>query len=208
MKVLKVLGGVLALFALTMTIVVQTATVVRQLRPPASLTANGKAERTRSADALDYSVATQIAAPPAVVWDLLTKASEYPSWNSTVVKIEGDIAAGSQIKLVAKVAPDKTFPLKVSEFDAPKHMVWEDGGKVFAGVRTFTLTPAGDETIFAMSETLSGRMLGMIEGSLPDFTPEFNGFAADLKKKAEELTPKKAEPEMVPNAAPAPAPAP
>jgi uncharacterized protein YndB with AHSA1/START domain len=158
------------------------------LRAPATLKPNGKSERTRDKDALDYSVAIPIAAPPQVLWGILTDAAAYPSWNSTVVKIDGEIASGKQISLVAKVAPARTFPLKVSEFDAPRHMVWEDGGKVFMGVRTFTLTPTADgATIFAMSETLSGRMLGMIEGSLPDFTPEFDGFAADLKKKAEAM---------------------
>jgi hypothetical protein len=29
----------------------------------------------------------------------------------------------------------------------------------------------------------------MIERSLPDFTPDFNGFAADLKKAAEKASP-------------------
>jgi len=53
-------------------------------------------------------------------------------------------------------------------------------------VRTFTLLPAADgTTTFAMSETLSGGMLGMIEGSLPDFRKSFDAFSADLKKVAE-----------------------
>ncbi len=184
-KVLIGLGGLLAVAALGMTIAIQTATIVRRLRDPATLQPNGKAERTREKDALDYSVAIQIAAPPEAVWAILTNSAGYPAWNSTVVKIDGDIVAHGNIKLVAKVAADKAFPLAVSEFDPPKHMVWEDGGKVFIGVRTFTLTPSEGGTLFAMSETFSGRMLGMIEPSLPDFTADFNGFAADLKTKAE-----------------------
>ncbi|MBK7857058.1 MAG: SRPBCC domain-containing protein [Archangiaceae bacterium] len=183
-----VLVGVLALGGF---IAVQTATVVRQLRPHGELKANGVAEKTRTADALDYSVAIQIAAPPAIVWALLTDAKGYPQWNSTVVKLDGTIAKGELIQLVAKVAPERTFSLKVSELEKPLHLVWEDGGKAFSGVRTFTLTPGPDgaSTVFAMSETLSGRMLPMIEGSLPDFTPEFNGFARDLKVAAEKVAP-------------------
>jgi hypothetical protein len=52
-------------------------------------------------------------------------------------------------------------------------------------VRNFTLIPKDGGTTFVMSETFSGGMLGMIEGSLPDFTRSFDAFAADLKNKAE-----------------------
>jgi uncharacterized protein YndB with AHSA1/START domain len=202
---LKVVGGLIVVAALGMFVAVQTATVVRQLRPASQLKANGQAEKTRTADALDYSVAIQIAAPPDIVWGVLTDAKSYTQWNTTLVKLDGTIAKDQVINLVPKIAPDRTFKLKVSEFDAPTHMVWEDGNKAFMGVRTFTLTPAEGGTTLAMSETLSGRMLPMIEGSLPDFSPEFNGFAADLKKAAEAKAPPPA-PAPAADAAPAPAP--
>jgi hypothetical protein len=206
---LKVVAGLVLLLGIGMFVAIQTATVVRQLRPAAELKVNGQAEKTRTADALDYSVAIQIAAPPDVVWGVLTDASAYTKWNSTLVKFDGSIAKDQMISLVPKIATDQTFKLKVSEFDAPKHMVWEDGGKAFAGVRTFTLTPANGGTAFAMSETLSGRMLPMIEPKLPDFTVDFNGFAADLKKAAEaKVPPPAAAPEAAQAEAPAPAAAP
>jgi len=168
-------------------IFIATGTNVRQLREASTVPATGKAERTRTKDALDYSVAATIAASPEVVWALLTDAPSYSKWNSTIVKLDGAIAKGSRISLVVKIAPQQTFGLNVSEFEPPRHMVWEDGGKAFMGVRTFTLTPApgGGGTTFAMQETLSGAMLGMIEGSLPDFSKDFEAFTADLKKAAE-----------------------
>lgn len=200
-KVLKVVAVLVLLVGIGMFVAIQTATVVRQLRPHEQLKANGVAEKTRTAEALDYSIAVDIAAPVPIVWALLTNAKAYPEWNSTVVKLDGTIAKTEVIKLVAKVAPDRAFELKVSELIKNERMVWEDGGKAFAGVRTFTLQPTeGGGTRFAMSETLSGRMLPMIEGSLPDFTPEFNGFAADLKKAAERVAPPMGD------APPAPAP--
>ena len=161
-------------------------TTVRQLRDPATLDPSGVASRTRTADALDYSVAIKIQAAPEAIWALLIDAPAYTSWNSTIIKLDGAIALGSSIQLTSIDKPDKAFDLKVTTFDAPKHMVWEDGGMMFLGVRHFTLMPQADgTTLFAMSETLSGGMLGMIEGSLPDFTKSFNLFAADLKKRAE-----------------------
>ncbi len=164
---------------------VTSCATVRMARDPASLPTNGRAERVRTSRALDYSVATLIDAPPEIVWEVLTDASGYPRWNSTIVRLDGTIALGSRIRLVAHVAPKRTFKLKVSTLDSPRHMVWEDGGAMFLGVRNFTLAPSGAGTRFAMSETFSGGMLGMIAGKLPDFTNDFETFAADLKREAE-----------------------
>lgn len=53
-------------------------------------------------------------------------------------------------------------------------------------MRTFTLTPRDDRTTeFSMVEVFSGAMLPMINGSLPDFGPPFEQYAADLKRAAE-----------------------
>ena len=159
---------------------------VRQLKDAASITPDGKTQKTRTDAALDYSVATKIAAPPEVIWAILTDAPSFTAWNSTIVKLEGTIALGQKIHLTSIDNKEKVFDLTVSSLDAPKHMVWEDGGSMFLGVRHFTLLPGTDgTTTFAMSETFSGGMLGMIEGSLPDFTKTFDTFAADLKKTAE-----------------------
>ena len=65
-------------------------------------------------------------------------------------------------------------------------MVWSDGNFIFRGVRTYTLTSKSDgSTDFTMSEVFTGAMLPMIAGSLPDFAPEFEKYAADLKRSAE-----------------------
>ncbi len=186
MKVLKILGVVIALVVVGGFTYIQTGTVVRQMRDQTTLTPDGKAQKTREKDALDYSVATRIAAPPEVVWAVLTDAKGYKEWNSTLVSIDGEIAQGKVVKLVTKAAPDRTFGLTVSELTPPKTMVWEDGGKAFMGVRKYSLFPNADgTTTFAMSETLSGRMLSMIEPKLPDFTQQFETIAADLKKASE-----------------------
>ena len=188
-KVLVAIVGLLVVAGGGMGAWIATGTNVRQATEHATLAADGKAKKTRTADALDYAVAVNIAAPPAVVWDQLTDVSKHAKWNTTLLKIEGPIALGSTVKLVAKTAPDRPFELKVTTFEAPKKLVWEDGGKAFMGVRTITLTPDGAGTRFAMNETLSGRMLGMIEPKLPDFAPPFEEYAAALKKASEAAAP-------------------
>jgi hypothetical protein len=66
-------------------------------------------------------------------------------------------------------------------------MEWQDGfAPMFQGKRRFVLTPKPNGvTEFEMTEVFSGVMLPMIKGSLPDFRPTFETYAADLKRAAE-----------------------
>ena len=144
------------------------------------------ATKQRSTFRMSCEVAIDIAASPERVWSLLTGASAFPSWNSTVQRIDGEIAEGQTIRLVATVAPERTFKLKVGQVVPARGMVWSDGfAPMFKGVRTFTLTPKGERTTFHMIEVFSGAMLPMIAGSLPDFKPIFEQYAEDLKRAAE-----------------------
>ncbi|MCA9704391.1 MAG: SRPBCC domain-containing protein [Myxococcales bacterium] len=158
--------------------------------PPPEVTApialDGPAQRLDGERYLEYRVGVHIAAEPEVVWALLTDAPGYPAWNSTVISIDGTIAAGEEIALRAAIDPKRTFDLTVSTFEPGQRLVWEDGGRAFKGVRTFTLTRRDDgSTDVTMAEVLTGSMMGMIEGKLPDFRPSFDEFAADLKRAAE-----------------------
>jgi len=136
---------------------------------------------------LRYHVATDISARPDVVWARLTDAEAFPSWNRTVEAIEGPIALGQRLAIKVPVAPGRVFRPKVVTFEPDTRMVWQDGfAPMFQGTRTFTLTPDSDgATRFEMEETFTGLMLPMIAGSLPDFTPIFDHYAADLKAVCE-----------------------
>jgi len=149
----------------------------------------GRIQKTKTTFRMAYAVGANIKAPASRIWALLTNASAFPRWNSTVQNIEGEIAAGQTIKVFVKVAPGRAFKLTVSEFVPDQRMVWSDGNFIFRGVRTYTLTPKADgSTDFNMAEVFSGVMLPMIAGSLPDFGPEFEKYAADLKREAEKGT--------------------
>lgn len=136
---------------------------------------------------MDCAISATIRAKPETVWALLTDAAGFPKWNSTVTSIEGPIALGSTLKIKVPAAEGRVFKPKVTHFETARSMVWSDGmAPMFKGVRTFTLTPNGDgTTTFAMREELSGLMLPMIKGSLPDFAPIFETYAEDLKRAAE-----------------------
>lgn len=148
---------------------------------------NGKAGHSRSRFRMECRVATRIAARPETIWALLTDAAGFPAWNSTVSSIEGEIALGQRLRLRVPLAPKRTFKPRVSQLEAPRRMVWQDGAApMFKGVRTFTLSPRPDGTTdFSMVEVFSGLMLPLIAGSLPDFGPSFEQYASDLKRAAE-----------------------
>ena len=137
-----------------------------------------------------YAVGAHIRAKPAVVWALLTDAAGFPRWNSTVTRIGGSIALGERLALRVPLAPERVFKPKVTELVENERMVWSDGAApMFKGVRTFKLAPRADGTTdFTMTEVLSGVMLPLIKGSLLDFGPAFETYAADLQREAERAT--------------------
>lgn len=144
------------------------------------------ATRTETTFRLAYSVEIDIAASPAAVWAKLTDAEAFPRWNSTVTSLEGPITKGRKLAIKVPIS-DRTFTPTVVAFEPESKMVWADGfAPMFRGERTFTLTPRdGNTTTFAMEEVFTGMMLPMIKGSLPDFVPVFDRYAADLKRACE-----------------------
>ncbi|WP_146158750.1 SRPBCC domain-containing protein [Enhygromyxa salina] len=168
---------------------VALSVLTAKIQPPPSaaesITLDGKARKLEGERYIEYRVGCTINAPPEAVWALLTNATNLPQWNSTIISVEGTIAAGQRIKLKSKLAPDRVFPLVISTFEPNRRLVWEDGNKIFKGVRTFTLESSGDTTTVTMAEVLTGAFLPQIAPKLPDFTPSFELFAADLKAAAQ-----------------------
>src|SRR5882762_3107161 len=96
---------------------------------------SGKASTVRKTFSRETSVSIEIKADPSIIWTLLTNASDFPRWNSTVISIDGNIAAGEKLALKSTLDPKRTFKLKVKEFHAEKKLVWGDA----MGNRTYTL---------------------------------------------------------------------
>ncbi len=133
------------------------------------------------------AAAILIQASPEAVWSLLTDASRYTTWNSTVVSIDGTIAKGEKLAVVSTVDPARTFKLKVTEWEPPSHMVWSAGNFIFKGQRTYSVVDKGEGQVeFRMEEVFSGLFSGPISKSIPDLQPSFDQFALDLKTAAEQ----------------------
>ncbi|MGA7729930.1 MAG: SRPBCC domain-containing protein [Chloroflexia bacterium] len=136
----------------------------------------------------EYTATGTINATPEVIWAILTNAAGYPEWDPSAERIEGRIAAGETIKAYTKLAPGRAFPAKITVFEPGKKMMWVGGMPLglFKGVRTFTLTPKGNNSIeFTIREVFSGPLLPLFGGSLPDMTEPFKQFVAGLKARAE-----------------------
>lgn len=144
---------------------------------------SGQAKTIKKLFSRQTVVAIDIAASPERIWQLLTDASNFVAWNSTIVELTGTIEPGGKIQLRSQLAPDRTFKLRVKEFDPPNRLSWGDA----MGTRTYTLTPlAGGGTQFAMTEIIGGPLFPLFAGMIPPFDESFNQFAKDLKSAAEQ----------------------
>lgn len=145
---------------------------------------NGKATTVKTTFHRETSVSIEIKADAAIIWALLTKASDYTRWNSTVTSIEGNIALGEKIKLKSILDAKRTFKLKVKEFVPENKFVWGDG----QGNRVYTLTKNTNGTVtFNMTEKIGGLMFPMYAKMIPSFDQSFEQFAGDLKKESETI---------------------
>ncbi len=135
-----------------------------------------------------YSATTSIKASPQTIWNILTDAPNYPTWDPGVIRIEGTIAPGAKITAYTKLSPNRAFPVTVTEFVPNQRMIWTGGMPLglFKGVRTFTLTPQSDGSVTCtVREEFSGPLLPLFGRSLPDMTQPFEDFVAGLKAHAE-----------------------
>ena len=144
----------------------------------------GKATTTKKTFSRETSVSTTIYADPAIVWALLTHASDFPRWNSTVTSMKGEIREGGSVELKSVLDDKRTFKLTVKEFVPEKRLVWGDA----MGTRIYTLTKGdGNSTHFSMWEKIGGPLFPLFAGSIPSFDEVFERYAADLKKEAETI---------------------
>jgi hypothetical protein len=136
-----------------------------------------------------YDASAAIRASSDAIWDVLVDAPGYTRWDSGVERVDGRIGPGEKITVVSMANPGRAFPVRVTEFEPGRRMVWSGGMPLglFKGVRTFTLTPQGDGvTAFTVREEYTGPLLPLIWRSMPDLAPSFRQFAAGLKSRAEQ----------------------
>ncbi|MGB0862724.1 MAG: SRPBCC domain-containing protein [Saprospiraceae bacterium] len=144
-------------------------------------TQNGVASTTKKTFSRTTSISQTIQAKPSVIWSLITNASDFSRWNSTVISIEGEIKQGQKIALKSTLDESRTFKLKVKEVIPNQKLVWGDA----MGKRIFRLEQDGSSTIFSMTETIGGPIFPLFASKIPSFDASFEQFVADLKQESE-----------------------
>ena len=122
------------------------------------------------------------------IWRVLTDLPRWAQWNSTVERTVGNVERGAKVAVFVRQSPGRAFPVRVTELDAPRRMVWTGGMPLglFKGTRVYELAvPAAAATVFSMREDYTGPLAGLIGKSIPDLQPAFDEFARCLKREAE-----------------------
>lgn len=145
----------------------------------------GKAVTIKKTFSRETAISIDIQADKSVIWALLTNASDFPRWNSTVISIDGEIKPGAKIRLKSALDPKRVFKLSVREFEADNRLVWGDT----MGQRVYTLKSIGQNlTHFAMTEKIGGPLFPLFAKMIPPFDQSFEQYAKDLKKEAEAIS--------------------
>jgi len=157
----------------------------KKILPMVPVKSNGKAVTERRTFSRETAVSIDIQSDKSIIWALLTNASDYSRWNSTIISIAGSIAPNEKIKLKAKLDPEREFKLNVKEFEPESKLIWGDA----MGKRVYTLNSIGNNlTNFTMSEKIGGPVFPLFAKMIPPFDQSFEQFARDLKSEAEAIS--------------------
>jgi uncharacterized protein YndB with AHSA1/START domain len=107
----------------------------------------------------------EIAAPPEVVWDVLTGLAEWPRWNPEVksMSFDGRLEPGSTFRW--KAGPG-TIVSTLEEVDPPRYVRWRGQTMSIAALHEYRLTPRDGGTRVETEETFSGLLARLMRGSL------------------------------------------
>jgi hypothetical protein len=149
-----------------------------------NLESNCKAITTKKTFSRETAISIDIKADKSIIWALLTDASDYQRWNSTIISIVGTITKGGKIQLKSTLDPKRDFKLSIKEIEVGTKLVWGDS----MGKRIYTLTSKGNGlTNFSMNEKIGGPLFPLFAKMIPSFDKAFEQFASDLKKEAEAI---------------------
>ncbi len=137
------------------------------------------------------AVTTNIDAPPAVVWDVLTDADALPEWNPFLTSLVGCLEVGSRIRV--RVQPPggraMTFRPTVRVLEPARRLEWLGRAGVpglVDGRHTFELEPlAGGGCRFTHSESFSGVLVPLMAGTLQRTEAGFVAMNQALRERCE-----------------------
>lgn len=134
-----------------------------------------------------FTARAEITASPTLVWETLLDTRSWPSWDSSLDRVEGSLEPGGRVTIHVR-GSSRAFPLRVVEHEPGRRLVLRGGMPLglFHGTRRYQLDATGpDRTTFSMEETYAGPLAPLITRSIPDLQPSFDAFADGLGRAAE-----------------------
>ena len=129
-----------------------------------------------------------IAAPPAVVWAVLTDGAGYAAWNPFIRAMSGPIRPGARLTISVHPAGGRamTFRPRVLVADPGRELRWL--GRLvlpglFDGEHSFRLVPQGEATRLIHAETFRGVLAWLIDTDR--FRADFTAMNRALKQRVE-----------------------
>jgi hypothetical protein len=104
-----------------------------------------------------------IAAPPDVVWSVISDLSAWPSWNPDVkaMSVEGPIQPGTTFRWRSGSAK---LTSRLRTVDPPREIGWTGTTMGIRAVHVFTFEPSGSGTRAASAESFRGLIPSVLRG--------------------------------------------
>ncbi len=135
----------------------------------------------------------QIAAPPTLVWSVLTDVDSYHEWNPFIMALAGSLEAGAELDVTLNPpeSGEYSFRATVIAAEPGKELRWR--GKwgaefLFRGEHFFRLNETGDgHTRFVHGEDFSGVLVRWLGRKLTHTARGFVFMNQALKRRVEAL---------------------
>ncbi|MGB3440930.1 MAG: SRPBCC domain-containing protein [Actinophytocola sp.] len=134
---------------------------------------------------------TEIDAPPAAVWAVLTDFAAYPKWNPFITEASGTLAVGEILSVHMVPGGDRkpeTFTPEVRSVREHTELVWLGALRwswLFSAEHRFTLSEVGGATRFVQSEVFLGILVPLLRTTIDQTERDFRTMNAALKERVE-----------------------
>ena len=117
------------------------------------------------AEPVKSSAETGIAAPPQVVWEVLTRFEDWPNWNPDVksMPFAGPLGPGAEFRW--KAGPG-TIVSTLERVEPPRYISWHGRTLTIKAYHEWWLEPRDDGTHMRTEESFSGLLAGLLRAML------------------------------------------
>jgi uncharacterized protein YndB with AHSA1/START domain len=107
----------------------------------------------------------EIAAPPALAWDVLTAIDRWPSWNSEIKTVAIDGAVDEGTKFRWRSGPG-TITSTIQDVEPPSRIAWTGTTFGIRAIHVHTLEARDGSTVVRTEESYDGLVARIFKGPL------------------------------------------